>query len=323
MDLTIAAYDQAEAQARLTAPYPVIRAFTPTHFQLCGFPTRVTEEIELRRYADIMGENTPRAELVEKASFSQKEAVLIHDMQKGVEFLTRKLFDNPVSPYTSLFGPITLVRAIQYFAELHSRKLMVMDISAGAGYLSAYLSGLGHKLIVTEVTQALYLWQNRLLHHLHLDEWALPSKLTRDDRILHMPWWHFGNLYNIHHSPQFVDIVICDAALGEMDPWAFRYTLHLAKDLLASSTVGCLLYTNVGEQRAQTEKQVLGYAMELGFKVFHLSGVTILCPYRPKLPRSFPPLGGPAALRIPDFLSFDKSKLMESYEFCDYINVGR
>ena len=49
--LPIALYDQREQEARLTASYPALRAFSPVAFSQVNFPTRIADESELRRYA--------------------------------------------------------------------------------------------------------------------------------------------------------------------------------------------------------------------------------------------------------------------------------
>ena len=278
MDLTIEEYDRAEREARRTACYPAIRAFSPTHFRLNGFPDRVEHEDEIARYADIMGETTLRKALLEDSRFSRVEAVHIKEIAERVEDLSGIL------PLACLFGPITMLRAIDEFAA--GRVLTVMDVGAGSGYLCAYLLNMGYRVIAVEVSQALYLWQNRMFEH----HWF----------VRQLPWWEYAQLYQ---RPKRFDLMVCDAALGEMDAWAMRYTMQIA----AHAGVP-LFYRTVGEQRVTREFGVGEYAKEIGLKL-----VKVTDP---------PPIGGPADLRIADFLEIPPERIAKSYEFMDFIGIG-
>lgn len=279
MNLSIEDYDRMEAAERRTACYPAIRAFSPTHFRLNGFPDRVTHEDELARYADIMGETTPRQALLEESRFSRVEAVYIKEIAERVEDLTG------IFPLACLFGPITMLRAIDEFAN--GRVLTVMDVGAGSGYLCAFLQNMGHRTIAVEVSQALYLWQDRLF--------GGRSGVTQ------IPWWEYAKLC---WHPMPFDLMVCDAALGEMDVWAMRYTMQLA----AKAGVP-LFYRTAGEQRASTEFGVGEYAKEIGLTLIKVADPS--------------PIGGPANLRIDDFLDIPQERLSESYAFMDFIGVGR
>lgn len=55
--LSIEAYNRNALSAQVTAAYPALRAFAPTTFSQINFPSLVSDEIDLCRYADIMGQN--------------------------------------------------------------------------------------------------------------------------------------------------------------------------------------------------------------------------------------------------------------------------
>lgn len=329
MDLTINFYDVEEEEARIEAPYPILRAFTPTHFRLNGFPDRVIDERELRRYADIMGETTSRSHWLKSKLYTRAEAAAALALSGQVIDLTRRLYGRPVTPFMCLFGPIPMLRMVEHLSAIAGRKLTVMDVSAGSGYTSAYLLNAGHKVIATDVTQALYLWQNRLFRdHYDLDEWAvavrqygrIPAQCT------HVPWWHFARLHEGFEGFKLpvIDVVICDAALAEMDPWAFRYVMQLAYDKLKDSDIGCLLYQSVGEQRAQKEPDIEAYIRSMGFLPNNKKGVAIWSANKKLYAIGDPPpIGGKANLHIGDFMQTPLKGLMESYEWCEYIGVGK
>lgn len=266
-------YDEAEREALKTACYLAIRAFSPTHFHLNGFPTRVAHEDELRRYADIMGETTPRGDYLATHFYTPAEIKLM-------SVLSDRAFGlSGFRPLMCLLGPIPMVRHITKLAK--GQSLMIMDVGAGSGYLSAYLALLGHRVIAVEVTQALYLWQSRFI----------------GSSVRQVPWWEYAEMYR---SPPEVDLVVCDAALAEMDIFACRYTMQLAKDMC-----GVLLHTSVGEQRQTNEFEIGQHAIRIGLELVKVIDEPI----------------PDAGLRAGDFISF--TPRMPSYDFADYIGIGR
>jgi hypothetical protein len=167
--LSIVDYDRREREARVLATYPALRAFTPVSFQQASFPTRVVEEYELRRYADIMCELKSRSAHLEDRAYSDAEARLILELSTRIELLTGRLFGKPVRPLMCMFPPMPLIRMVEHFANAIGRRLIVLEIGPGAMHLGAYLRLLGHQYTCMEVCQALYLWQNRLLMDLSPD----------------------------------------------------------------------------------------------------------------------------------------------------------
>src|SRR5689334_17085012 len=186
--LSIADYDALEARARIDASYPALRAFHPAAFSAVNFPIRVTEERELIRYADIMHELAPRDDLRRKA-FSGSEGEAIRKVAGQVRELTQRAFGRPVQALMCLFQPLLLVRAIEAIANARGRRLTVFEIGPGSGYLGAYLMNLGHAYISVDITQSLYLWQNRFFASIAHDgkEWALDARVEGD--CIHIPWW--------------------------------------------------------------------------------------------------------------------------------------
>lgn len=158
--ISIETYDQRERDARKLASYPALRAFAPVSFAQANFPTRVTCETELRRYADIMYETRSREEWLKTKFYSRREADAMLQLSRKIKRLTDRLFNKPTSPLMCLFAPINLWRMIEYLSVLAGRSLTVLEIGPGSGYLAAYLLNAGHRLIAVDNTQALYLWQN-------------------------------------------------------------------------------------------------------------------------------------------------------------------
>lgn len=273
--LSITEYDRLEQAALRTASYPVIRAFSPTHFHLNGFPTRVRDEAELRRYADAMGELDSRSAIWDR-KFSNYEAEVILWLAKQVAAIT------DIDPFISLFGPISMWRGIEQIAS--GQKLKILDVGSGLGYLDMYLSRAGHWVWAVEVTQALYLWE---------------SWLFEGSNIEQVPWWDYAKWHE--YSDLRFDLVVCDAALGEMDSWAARYTMALAVKFNAP-----LIYRNVGEPRTSSEANLLAHARSIGLDMRKVID---------------PPSLGPALNKAKDF--YHPTNLSPSYAFMDFIGIGR
>ena len=196
-----------------------------------------------------------------------------------IENLTGRLFGKPVQPLMCLFTPIDLVRMVMHLAGTIDRRLTILEIGPGSGHLSAYLLNAGHRVIAVDICQSLYLWQNRLFSEYDLDEWAsieigAALRPSATAQVAHIPWWHFARFHEA--IPIEADIVICDAALGEMEHFGFRYVIEIAKNLTAQSPVGCLLYQNVGEERSQKRIYVEQYAATKGFRLQQIGGVSVL-----------------------------------------------
>jgi hypothetical protein len=331
--LSISLYDQREIAARIAASYPALRAFSTAAFAQVNFPTRVKDESELRRYADIMYETRSREEWLTSKVYSANEAQAMLRLSAQIEQLTGMLFDRPVQPLMCLFAPIDLWRTVEHLASTAGRRLTVLEIGPGSGHLAAYLLNAGHRVIAVDTCQALYLWQNRLFGSYDLDEWAAADVRTfppgrGQAQVTHVPWWHFARFHEM--LPLTADVVICDAALGEMDHFGFRYVLHVAKIIVQRSDVGCFLYQNLGEERFQNRASAEQYLATLGFHLRRIGGVSLFAE-SDKFPFDAidqldqpPPIGGEQPMLPPaKFLPLERSKFLESYVFFEFINIGR
>lgn len=326
--ISVEDYDRREHQAVTMASYPALRAFAPISFAQANFPTRVSHETELRRYADIMYETRSREEWLKQKFYSQHEAEAMQRLSAQIERLTARLFDRPVRPLMCLFAPIMLLRMIEHLSTHAGRRLTILEIGPGSGHLVAYLLNAGHRAIAIDNTQALYLWQNRLFTEYNLDEWALSEVAPREApaQVTHIPWWHFARFHEVA-LPLTADIVVCDAALGEMDHFAFRYVAQVARMLTERSDVGCFLYQNLGEERIEQRAFAEQYLGNLGFRLWKVGEVSLFAG-SPRFPtdrirhlKEPPPLAGPAKHAPIDFLDLDH--VLESYRFFDFIGIGR
>jgi hypothetical protein len=126
-------------------------------------------------------------------------------------------------------------------------EISVYEIGPGNGYLGALLALSGDRYAATDNSQAFYLWQNRLLAAIAPDEfwdWAEKGPPPDAPRIQHWPWWDHVKLR--HRAPLHIDIFVSNCNLGEMNPYALKYTTRIARRLLAKSPIGRFLYVSVG-----------------------------------------------------------------------------
>lgn len=331
--LSIETYDEREACARKLMSYPALRCFSPISFANVNFPLRVIEHAELRRYSDIMHEIAPRAHWLGIEKFSVEEQNLMIKMQNEIWSLTDYLFQKPVLPFMCLFAPLPIVRTIEALrAVANKKRLTVLEVGPGSGFLAAYLLQKGHKYIGIEITQALYLWQHRLLRWLtngDLREYALEDEAPSQNPVeqtTNVPWWYYSEMYG--NPPFDVDVVVCDAAIGEMDHFAAQYVIRISKSFLKNSSIGVFLYQNIGEPRnyGLPEVEYLfteanGYTQtKAGPVSIWSAGESAVGEYLRELTECAPPLGEhETGLRTArEFLNLDRSLMLESYEFFDY-----
>jgi hypothetical protein len=301
--MLITHYDEAERRAIHVANYPAIRAFAPAHFRLTNFPDRVTEERELVRYADIMNEFEDEAFYYEQKLYSKPEIALMRDVSGVVEEVTASLGQS-IQPFMSMFPPITMLRAVQSL-----KPASVLEVGPGSGYLGAYLIKSGFRYCAADNTQALYLWQNRFFSALTHDFTDYASAPVNSDiaRVTHVPWWQFAEMYK---APPKFDVVVCDAALGEMDPFGAGYVVNLAFHVLRDSHIGAFLFRHIGEDRVSSPGYITSRFQKAGFKKQMLEGVTAWT-----LAKLKPVAGEAYTERACDSIPIDSKRILESYAF--------
>ena len=337
--LTVEAYDQAENAARVSASYPALRSFAPATFAMVGFPTRVTQEKELRRYADIMYEIADREYWLKKLTYSEEEQSLIIGLRSKIEALTGTLFGNPVQALMCLFPPLPVLRMVEATSALLGRKLRILEVGPGSGYFGAYSLMRGHQYAGIDNTQALYLWRHRLFDWVAggdfrdhaLEPLDSPVPMRQVEQAALIPWWKFAGIYRqVQSLPQF-DIIVCEAAMGEMDPFGARYLIHLSKLLLEKSEAGLFLYQNLGEERQSDRAKIAHLFAAHGFRSYTCGSVTVQAGSNGSPDGFLKSLkDGPQPVSFSsksetktgvEFLDIDPSKLMESYSFFEFLRL--
>lgn len=264
--LTIQEYNQNEIKGKIGLSNRFIRAFRAGAFEIGGFPTVVFNEQELVRYID-----SQHGECYEKYYFELCEG-LSQDEYYSVLNITEKIYNYTVNIYDKEF----LVKAPVLDAIYCKRLIMaaiektddicVMEIGAGSGILGAILLADNLKYICTDVTQAFYLMQNRLLSVFcdGIDEYAYAEERIPNARCIHIPYW---KLWDIRNKEGQVDVFTCNHALLEMHTNAVRFYLKIAKNLMKNSKEGYFVIRSFGWSVERSIEDVLeDFEME-GYKL--------------------------------------------------------
>jgi hypothetical protein len=275
-DLTVKAYAEAEDAARASLSADHIRAFSAATFRFHGYPDTAESDAAVIRYVDTMQEFNDPIRHHEKDPYSEDEARLVRQVCDRVVELTRAKFGRPVRPWQGPLTTMKMFRAVQEVARIGGRKeLTVFEIGPGSGYLGALLIAAGHRYVSSDIAQGFYLWQSLLGGALGGESFVEGARLASypygtDARVVHIPWWHYATLYRASAIPR-ADVVISDHALGEMHPYAMRYTSQLIQMILAASPLGLLMFESIGEARFHTEDAVRSHFARVGMDQF-LSG---------------------------------------------------
>ena len=274
LKLSPAEYDAAEALALRRCGYSQVAAFGTKTFEIHNFPTHIEDERELFRYADMFVSTVPShldggqffREASVKTDYSPGEIALLTKISRGVEHITADSFAGPTTVFFNHLTAVGLFRAIQAIAEIAGRPLDIFEVGPGCGYTGVMLGLMGHRYMSYDVTQAYYLWQNRIYGHFFGDEFVEAAANTDfvPGRISHVPWWSYMNFHDV--LPFEADIVVSNANLGEMHVMCLRYVARISNLMLSNSDIGIIMFASVGEQSVNSEATVFAELRQAGFE---------------------------------------------------------
>lgn len=330
MRLDCSTYNARESQARTALSNDHIRAFSPVTFDASGYPARAENDAAIIRFVDTMQElNDPRRHH-EADNYTPEEAALVSAVNEHVLAETHDAFGRAVRPWMGPLSTMPLFRAIETISSAIGRKLIVLEIGPGSGYLGALLLANGHQYWSTDIAQGFYLWQSRLMRRCADDnfvEGALQDAWPYRAKAVHIPWWHFATIYR--SAMPTVDLVVSDHALGEMHPYALRFVTEAARNMLANSMAGYVVYTSLGEPRYNSEE-----AVRLNFGRVNLARrvtgkVTLFCREGHELPADvvaladaiplFNPTKDTTRLKGRDFVPIRETEAPPSYELYRFL----
>ena len=272
--LSIEEYNASERLATIGRSIPELMAFRPITFQQVGYPTHVSLEGELARYVDhnfeaeVPGLFKPGAVFAPIGyvnEFTADEKKLFDSVRDAVAAMTLRRFGRAIRPITNLLVQMGPYRVMDHLAKsFGTKQLAVFEVGPGLTYLGALLVQAGHRYLSYDVTQSLYLWQNRLLAEVaggDFVEMAMdpdPNRLM-SGRVVHLPWWEYVKF--LSGTEVRADIVYSNSNLGEMSRVALKHVLHISRQMLAGSKLGLFMYFSTG-MCAQNSPEVLAAEFE-------------------------------------------------------------
>lgn len=324
--LEIEEYNKAEKNAILKLSYPPLRAFQPAAFKQVNFPSYVSCEDELVRYCDILHELEDFEKYYYNDKYSEDEVDLIKNTRAKIEDLTRSHFRHVVQPLMGIFSSIHLFRSIKKISDNLTPNCRVLEIGPGSGILGAFLILSKITYLSMDCTQAFYLWQNRLFSYLssgnYIDFSQKSSFSETITKTIQVPWWHFSQMYK--DCIPACDVIVCEAALGEMEHFAIWYNIKIAKKILASSRVGIFMYTHVGEQRIGSESYIDIIFRETGFTKNVVDGITIQELHDNKISNKIKSIqDSHKRFTASNFMQIDLSKLSDTYSFMHFLEMNK
>lgn len=262
-ELTPDQYDQLEARASKFFPNRIIQAFKPVTFTQFGYPTRINEGGELWKYHDVMHEGRFRKWLKKEfsAGMSEEElrmftfaVTLTEAFGKTLSTLPLSSGQDGMSISLANFSRITaLLKTIGDTTE-------ILELGPGCGYLLLLLGLNGYNTCAFEITQALYLYQNRLFNYAN-DYCELKNVNFRMPN--HPYWWDFITSYNFEHC----GIVVANHMLNEMHPYSLRWILaSLSNSWSSSSKFHCVYAEGLGGGHAIGKHSLVKLFAEYGFE---------------------------------------------------------
>lgn len=279
MFLSVADYDASEREARSRMGYAQISAFADTTFSAHGFPSRMSEERELFRYADFvvdgsldrLQQGTFFADTSSQTDCTFDEVVLLRKIALAAANITERASGRAHHVIFSHLSSIGQFRIVQAIANHFGGKpLSVFEVGPGCGYAGALLGLAGHTHVSYDIAQGLYLWQNRLFSFLFGEEFAEYAGNPAADcldgisaRIAHLPWWDIARFYQ--RCPIAADIVLSNANLGEIHPLCLRYLFKLWPMMLERSRVGLVVFSSVGAEHHANRHDINTMFRDAGF----------------------------------------------------------
>ena len=267
--ITIQEYDTLERESLADLSNFLIEAFAPAGFQITNYPDRIYHENELRRYMDVMQENSYMLNLHQlKYGLSKFE----YDITKRV-ISKFKQFGKTISKElyfkSGLTRQLLLFRAINNF--LGERKINIFELGPGSGFLTALLSTAGHKVYCLDNSQAFYIYQNNFWQEFGVNEWARKEERYEENHnITHIPWWLWANTE--FELPK-IELIVANSVLNEVKDTALRYILEKTNNALDEN--GMLIFASSGETLVSKYEYTKRTLYEYGWYLCHKKNLTV------------------------------------------------
>lgn len=272
--LSIEGYNQRERDAIRRLPNNVVQAFTPALFNYLNYPSRVEQEEELYKFVDVMQDRRFDHYFNDiLRGVSSEEFERFQEIATKVSRMCQERFARLGTGRNSLAHSLNVMRQIRFLTA--GRPVRVFEAGPGCGYLGALLAACGYPYLAVDVTQAFYLYQNRIWTYLFGDrlielaadigdrdlQHDLDSAPNGSSPLIHLPWWDFVAL--TEKPRPVVDIVSCNHAMCEMQGDSLRYFLKMSRLMLEGSNGPRLL---VFEGWGWNAKNRLAWVVEMLYR---------------------------------------------------------
>lgn len=240
--LTIQEYNQQEVLERAKLSNRFIRAFVPNTFQKGGFPDKVYQEQELVRYID--SQHSECFEIYYKElckGLTEEEVKIVLEITSVIYKTTQELYESTFVVKAPLLAALFCKRVVDVLTD-KNKNVHIFELGAGSGMLGAMLLYSGYRYSCTDVTQAFYLVQNRVLN-----SFAVINELCMGEMVengnYHIPYW---KMWTMRNNEDVVDIVTCNHSLLEMSSSALKFYLRFCYDRLKNSNYGFFFFQGTG-----------------------------------------------------------------------------
>ncbi len=245
--MTVAEYAEQERDARARVPARLAQMVGTMMFDAEAYPSRVSADTELWKYADAMHETRFDSTLAGPlgGALSSREFLLFKCAVEAVRTACAN-YSHVITPRGSLARAILLYRHLSPLGGEHRR---IFEIGPGSGHLGTLLMLDGWRYGAVENAQGFFLWQQQL--------WQAASLIPFD----HCPWWKF---YSTSLPPlSKVDVVTCNHALAEMHGFALAFVLSAARVMLEPH--GLFAFEGWGYERFHSSVGIKGEFARHGF----------------------------------------------------------
>jgi hypothetical protein len=230
MHETIKKYSEIESLNYLGCSYLPRSIFKPIAHAKAGESVDINNEAELPFFCDT--NQTGRARFVVEnlmKGLTEDEFQLLKLVASKVFSRNREL-GQAIAPISSLLMHLYQKRLI---AKTFPSARQIFTVGPGSGYLELLLAmdSNNYTIFTTDVNKAFYLFQIYLYSAFgKLNETfeSNPPLRLLDQKINHIPWWHFKD-FNTSKPQIKTDLIVCNHAICEMHPLAVRHLLSVAE----------------------------------------------------------------------------------------------
>ena len=274
--LDVETYDSAEAKAIEGFPIRVNQAFFPEMFASVGYPARVTRPDQLWRYIDVMHETRVEYNMDYLLfGLTEREFELFKQVTQLVDKHASESYGRRAHASSALLRAIHVLRLIK--VTTGDERPVVLEVGPGCGYLGMLLVLEGYPYVSTDVAQAFYLYQNRMLSLVANevkdlaaeDGDILSLEAPKPGNAVHIPWWKWVTL-----KPEQIKwsagIMTCNHCLCEMHPLSMGYLARVSSQILGNHPGGGqFVFDSWGYDLLHGEQTVLARFSEFGFRLCH------------------------------------------------------